>query len=295
VAVAVVLPVRDAADLLEEALAAIGPEAAANDARIVVVDDGSTDASAATAARCGATVIRQPAPRGPYVARNAGWRSTTADVVAFVDVRCRPRTGWLAALARGLEDSSVAICGGDVVAATGTTAAERYVNKWQPLMPDRGLGHEFLPFLPTANLATRRAVLEAVDGFRPLRSGGDLDFCWRVQLAGLGSVVRADGAAVDWVPRVGTRAVVRQWYRYGAAKPALYRDYAAHGYAVDPPPSPPRIWWRESRRLFRALRANPPGEWDVELVDRLCQIAWWRGYRREYHRVAAAHSTQAAP
>ena len=285
--VAVVLPVRDAAALLVDALAAITPEAAEVDARVVVVDDGSTDATAVTAAERGATVVRQPSPRGPYAARNAGWRAVAADVVVFVDVRCRPRPGWLAALVRCLDDPAVAICGGDVVAATGSTAAERYVHKWQPLMPDRGLGHEFLPFLPTANLATRRSVLEAVDGFRSLRSGGDLDFCWRVQLAGLGTVVRAEGATVDWVPRVGTRSVMRQWYRYGAAKPALYLDYAQHGYALDKPPSAARTWWRESRRFARALRRAPMREWDVEVVDRLCQLAWWRGYRREYRRVTA--------
>ncbi|HET6818029.1 MAG TPA: glycosyltransferase [Mycobacteriales bacterium] len=284
--VAVVVPVRDGAELLDAALAALMPEAAAHGAAVVVVDDASTDASADVAERHGVTVVRRQVAGGPYVARNAGWQAANADVVVFTDVRCRARTGWLGGLLAGLADPAVAICGGDVEALTGDSAAERYVHKWQPLQPDRGLTHEFLPFLPTCNLATRRSVLVAVDGFRPMRSGGDLDFCWRVQLAGLGSVVYAPGAGVEWVPRPGTRAVVRQWYRYGAAKPSLYRDYARHGYELEPPPPSLRIWVREARRFARALRRTPARDWDVEVVDRLCQLAWWRGYRREWRSLA---------
>lgn len=286
--VAVVVPVRDGAELLDAALESIGAEAERHGAVVLVVDDASQDDSAAVAERRGATVIRRKVAGGPYAARNAGWQAADADLVVFTDVRCRVHPGWLAGLVEAMVDPTVAVCGGDVVALSGSSAAERYVHKWQPLQPDRGLSHDFLPFLPTCNLATRRSVLAAVDGFRPIRSGGDLDFCWRVQLAGLGRVVYAPDAGVDWVPRRGTRAVVRQWYRYGAAKPTLYRDYARHGYQVEPPPATTRIWVREARRFVSALRRVPAREWDVEVVDRLCQLAWWRGYRREWRNVARA-------
>jgi glycosyltransferase involved in cell wall biosynthesis len=52
--------------------------------RIVVVDDGSTDDTAAIAERAGATVVRQ-AQRGPGAARNRGLAAASTEFVAFLD------------------------------------------------------------------------------------------------------------------------------------------------------------------------------------------------------------------
>lgn len=282
--VTVVIPVRDAAELLGPCLDAVLADAAG--APVVVVDDGSTDGSAELAAERGAEVLHREAG-GPYRARNAGWRSTDTDLVVFTDARCRPHPGWLRGLARALDDPAVAIAGGDVVALSGPGPAQRYVAKWQPLAPDRGLRHPFLPFLPTCNIVTRRSVLEAVDGFREIRSGGDLDFCWRVQLAGLGTVGYAEGAGVDWLPRATVREVYRQWYRYGAAKPSLWQEYRARGLEVEPPlPWAKFLYW-EGRALGRGLRTSAVRDWDVELVDRLCQLAFTRGYRDQLRAVTS--------
>ncbi|HEX7025491.1 MAG TPA: glycosyltransferase [Gemmatimonadales bacterium] len=53
---------------------------------IIVVDDGSTDGSAAIAARCGGPVrcLFQP-NRGPPAARNAGFRMARGELIAFLD------------------------------------------------------------------------------------------------------------------------------------------------------------------------------------------------------------------
>lgn len=276
--VSVVIPVKDGAALLRPCLDAVVREAGDNP--VVVVDDGSTDGTAELAEEHGAQVLRRDGG-GPYRARNDGWRSTSTDLVVFTDARCRPHPGWLSGLLRAMDDPATAVAGGDVVALSGARPAQRYVAKWQPLAPDRGLGHPFLPFLPTCNIVTRRKVLETVDGFREIRSGGDLDFCWRVQLAGLGKVGYAEDAAVDWVPRETVREVYRQWYRYGSAKPALWREYRQHGLEVEPPlPVAKQIYW-ETRAFLRGLRRSPLREWDVEVVDRLAQLAFTRGYRKQ--------------
>jgi glycosyltransferase involved in cell wall biosynthesis len=280
--VCVVIPVRDGGALLGPCLDAVLREA--DGASVVVVDDGSTDGSAALARERGAQVLQRDGG-GPYRARNAGWSSTDTDLVVFTDTRCRPHPGWLSGLVRAMDDPALAVAGGDVVALSGPSAAQRYVAKWQPLAPDRGLGHPFLPFLPTCNIITRRSVLEAVEGFREIRSGGDLDFCWRVQLAGLGTVGYAPGAGVDWVPRETLAEVLRQWYRYGSAKPALWRDYHQHGLGVAPPlPWAKQAYW-EGRAFLRGLRRNPLRDWDVEVVDRLAQLAYTRGYRKQLREV----------
>lgn len=81
--VAVVVPVHDGARYLEATIASVRAQTVAVD-EFVVVDDGSTDDSAALAERLGVRCIRQP-NRGPAAARNRGVDATTAELIAFLD------------------------------------------------------------------------------------------------------------------------------------------------------------------------------------------------------------------
>lgn len=65
---------------LEALKAALPP-----DSEITVVDDASTDATAAIAAGCSVRRLTHPANRGTSAARNTGWRASDAGLVAFVD------------------------------------------------------------------------------------------------------------------------------------------------------------------------------------------------------------------
>jgi glycosyltransferase involved in cell wall biosynthesis len=75
----VVLPVLDEAAALPWVLGRMPPGF-----RAIVADNGSTDGSAAIAARLGATVVHEPAP-GFGAACFAGLRAATAGVVCFMD------------------------------------------------------------------------------------------------------------------------------------------------------------------------------------------------------------------
>src|SRR5437763_10876557 len=81
----IVVPTRQRPDYLEVTLASIAPQAQRRDAEIVVVSDGSDRASGEIAARHGARVISLPEPTGLNVARNAGARSTNAELIVFID------------------------------------------------------------------------------------------------------------------------------------------------------------------------------------------------------------------
>ena len=81
--VAVVVPVRDGARYLEAAIASVRAQTRAA-AELIVVDDGSTDASAALAERLGVRCLRQQ-NRGPAAARNRGVDASSAELIAFLD------------------------------------------------------------------------------------------------------------------------------------------------------------------------------------------------------------------
>lgn len=80
-------------------------------ARIVVVDDGSRDATAAVAEAAGATVVPTREPRLAGGARNAGWEAAEGGVVVFLDADAIPAPGWGAGLARALEEFPGALVG----------------------------------------------------------------------------------------------------------------------------------------------------------------------------------------
>src|SRR5690349_998145 len=82
--ISLVVPVYNDAAHLPECLAAL-KRAATVDTEIIVVDDASTDGSAAQAERAGVTVLRLPRNAGPGGARNQGAGLARGEILFFVD------------------------------------------------------------------------------------------------------------------------------------------------------------------------------------------------------------------
>jgi GT2 family glycosyltransferase len=80
----VVVPVRNGGRDFERCLRRLRNSLLA-DFELIVVDDGSTDDSAAVAARAGAIVVRFETPQGPAAARNRGAREASAPLIFFLD------------------------------------------------------------------------------------------------------------------------------------------------------------------------------------------------------------------
>ncbi len=98
--ISVVIPAYNASAYLAEALESVRGQTA-QPTEVIVVDDGSTDATAAIARAGGATVLSQP-NMGISAARNAGIRAATQPWVAFLDAddlweADKLRAQWLAA------------------------------------------------------------------------------------------------------------------------------------------------------------------------------------------------------
>ncbi|HEV3122610.1 MAG TPA: glycosyltransferase family A protein [Isosphaeraceae bacterium] len=81
---AVVIPVRNGGRDFERCLRRLRASSW-TDYELVVVDDASTDGSAALAESFGARVLRHEHPLGPAAARNAGAQAAVAPIVFFLD------------------------------------------------------------------------------------------------------------------------------------------------------------------------------------------------------------------
>jgi mycofactocin system glycosyltransferase len=188
--VAVVIPVRDRAELLARCLTALGGRYP-----VLVVDDGSSDehAIAAVAARHGAALLRRDKNGGPARARNAGLNQISNDVVAFLDSDCVPAADWIDLLGAHLADPLVAAVAPRIVSVPSATSAGRYGaakgsldlgDREARVVPAARVG-----YVPTAALLVRRSALLQAAGeggvFDPdLRYGEDVDLVWRLHEAG---------------------------------------------------------------------------------------------------------------
>ncbi|MDL5159543.1 glycosyltransferase [Actinomycetospora termitidis] len=228
-------------------------------AAVVVVDDGSTDATAELALRhpLRPVVLRHEVNRGLGAARTTGIAACTTDLVAFTDDDCRPGPGWLVGLVGFLTAGAGAVAvGGSVHAASVDTAARRYADATRPLAPvevappsslARLAGYvrsarrapvdgapRAVASLVGASMLVRRSALEAVDGFDPaIRFGGDEeDLCRRLRTAFGPDAVRFAPDVVlahEFDPR--RRDVLRRARAYGRGNARTFR---ASGSRVPP-------------------------------------------------------------
>lgn len=91
----VIIPAFNAGKTLSDTLVALKQQSISPaEYEVIVVDDGSTDETAALARRFGANCISQP-NRGPAAARNYGVRVARGEIILFTDADCVPDRDWI--------------------------------------------------------------------------------------------------------------------------------------------------------------------------------------------------------
>ena len=83
VALSIVIPAKNEAATIADVVA--GARSEYPEAEIIVVDDGSTDATADLAEAAGASVVRHPESLGNGAAVKSGARAATGEILAFMD------------------------------------------------------------------------------------------------------------------------------------------------------------------------------------------------------------------
>jgi len=193
---------------------------------VIVVDDGSGDATPQIAAEFSEfRLIRQP-NKGLSVARNVGMRAALGELIAYTDSDCVVDPHWLTFMVRSIIEGSFDACGGPNYPPheegwiEGCVAASPGAPCHVLIAPDRA------EHLAGCNMVFRRTALEAAGGFDPqfTAAGDDVDICWRLMDAGY--VLGYCPSAFVWHFRRNTiRAYYGQQRGYGKAEAALYFKY----------------------------------------------------------------------
>jgi GT2 family glycosyltransferase len=195
------------ADKIGAALAALAGQTGRVAFEVVVVDDGSTDATANVAERAGATVVRLDENRGRGFALQEAIKAARGAILAMTDDDCLPLPNWIESLAEewARAPESVTVIGGSVRPLATDTFNRRYVDFRKPLWAqelngdgDAGLvprlrralfpspaGTDRRPVLSTAgaNMSLRLSAVREVGGFDPaIHFGGEEDtLCRRLR------------------------------------------------------------------------------------------------------------------
>ena len=249
------VPAYNAADFIEQTLASACAQLPADELELIVVDDGSTDATAdlVRGLHPGATLVRTE-NAGVSAARTTGFARARGAYVKFLDADDLLPPGRIAAQLSLATQTEADVVYGDwqrlVWAAGGWRTAERVARRWEDIAPTAAVAFFAGMWCPTGAYLWRTAFLRT-------RHPG----CHRAL-----PVIQDARFALD-AARAGARFV------YSGEVEALYRVHRSASVST----RSTRAFWLDCERNAREIAASfsdvPEGAWRHAMLTTWAQIA----------------------
>jgi len=184
----VVIPTYNAERTIDSCLDALLQQSVERDCyEIIVVDDGSTDATPAIVASYPSVRLIRQANAGPAVARNRGAQEARGEILLFTDADCVPAHDWIERMTAPFQRSE------EIVGVKGTyllrqrALVARFVQLEYEDKYHHMAKYEHIDFIDTYSAGYRRDVFLANGGFDtsfPTASVEDQEFSFRLARQG---------------------------------------------------------------------------------------------------------------
>ena len=223
----VIVPAYQAESTVSACVAALVAQSAPRASyEVVVVDDGSTDATADSARRAGADRVIRIAHGGPAVARNRGVAAALGEILLFTDADCVPAPDWIERMLEPLRGPQVTGVKG-TYRTQQTALIARLVQLEFEQRYQRLAQREAIDFVDGYSAGYRRGMIGQAGGFDEryaVPSAEDIDLSFRLAEAGC-RLVFAPRAWVRHTHPESLTAYLRRKMRYGYWRALLYQTH----------------------------------------------------------------------
>jgi len=215
--VSVYIPCYNAAEFIARSVEGVLQQTCPAD-EILVVDDGSRDATLEIAARYPVRIVRHEQNLGLAAARNTAFREARNEFVASLDADCVAAPDWLEKLVPHLQDPQVAGVAGRLTEGIQRSLADRWRRAHMP--QEWGSAAIRNPrFLFGSNTLFRKSTVEAAGGYNEsMRTNGeDADLSKRLRARGL-ELIYDPAAGVTHLRHDTIRSILDtywRWWRFG--------------------------------------------------------------------------------
>jgi len=217
----IIVPVYNAAAYLRDCIAALqAQDYPRDDFEILLVDNNSTDGSAAILRASEGIRALTETRQGSYAARNCGLRAARGDSIAFTDSDCAPDRGWLRAIEKEFERPATQIvlgCRRPAREDGFLRLVADYENTKDHYMcssedPEMYYGY-------TNNMAVRRTTMEAYGPFLERPRGSDTAFVRHVvEGEGRGAVAYARDMRIVHYEMRNIRTYYKKMFVYARSR-----------------------------------------------------------------------------
>ncbi|MGQ0720828.1 MAG: glycosyltransferase [Candidatus Eiseniibacteriota bacterium] len=223
-AISVVIPVRNAPDDLARCLETLARQSVDPAAfEVLVLDDGSDDATPDVGQRLGARVIRQQR-LGAAAARNRGVREARGEIVLFLDADCEADPRWIEEISHPLREKSGVEGAVGKYDTTQSALVARFVQLEIEARYERMQARDRIDFLNSGNCAFRRQTLLNYPFDESFHRLEDVELSFRLAQDGHAMIFVPTASVCHRHPRT-VAGLLRRKFNYARYAMPLYRRY----------------------------------------------------------------------